>query len=94
MKKLLFVLIIIVLVIKATLLTNSVMAVVAIPDPIEFIQPDNSRITILLKGDEKVRWAETQDGYSILFNKSGTYEYAVLDPARQAYSHSASVGRR
>jgi len=58
---------------------NIAKAVPAYPHPIEFTQPDGSKITIRLKGDEKVRWAETMDGYSILFNKTGTYEYAVLD---------------
>jgi M6 family metalloprotease-like protein len=51
----------------------------AYPHPVEFTQPDGSKIMIQLRGDEKIRWAETMDGYSILFNKSGTYEYAVLD---------------
>ncbi len=58
---------------------NVAKAVTAYPHPIEFTQPDGSKITIRLKGDEKVRWAETIDGYSILFNKTGTYEYAILD---------------
>ncbi|MFZ4412596.1 MAG: M6 family metalloprotease domain-containing protein [Bacteroidales bacterium] len=61
------------------LLTNTALAVIAYPYPIEFKQPDGSKITILLKGDEKVRWAETSDGYAILYNQFGTYEYAVLD---------------
>ena len=58
---------------------SSVYAVSAYPYPIEFVQPDGSKITILLKGDEKIRWAETTDHYSILFNAKGTYEYAVTD---------------
>ncbi|MFZ4399952.1 MAG: M6 family metalloprotease domain-containing protein [Bacteroidales bacterium] len=57
---------------------NSV-AVPAYPHPIEFTQPNGAKIMIQIKGDEKIRWAETMDGYSILFNKTGTYEYAVLD---------------
>lgn len=79
MKKLLGVLLGITFTIMVAVLPNTAMAVVADPDKIEFVQPDNSKIMILLKGDEKVRWAETIDGYSILFNKSGTYEYAILD---------------
>ncbi len=61
------------------LLSNSAQAVSAYPYPVEFTQPDGSKITILLKGDEKVRWAETSDGYAIMFNQTGTYEYAILD---------------
>ena len=58
---------------------NSAYAVTAYPHPIEFSQPDGSKITILLKGDEKVKWATTLDGYSILFNSNGYYEYATLN---------------
>ena len=49
----------------------------AYPHPIEYELPDGSTITVLLKGDEKVKWAETLDGYSILFNADGFYEYAI-----------------
>jgi len=54
-------------------------AVPAYPGLISFMQPDGSTIRIYLKGDEKVKWAETEDGYSILFNAQGYYEYAVTD---------------
>ena len=54
-------------------------AVPAYPGLISFVQPDGSTIRIYLKGDEKVKWAETEDGYSILFNAQGYYEYAVTD---------------
>jgi len=54
-------------------------AVTAYPYPVEITQLDGSKITILHKGDEKVKWAETSDGYSILFNKKGVYEYAIVD---------------
>ena len=60
-------------------ISNTAIAVSAYPYPIEFTQPDGSKITILLKGDEKVRWAETMDGYSIIHNKQGAYEYAILN---------------
>lgn len=54
-------------------------AVPAYPNPIEFRQPDGTTITIRMMGDEKINWAETLDGYSILVNKEGFYEYAILD---------------
>ncbi len=54
-------------------------AVPAWPHPIEYTQADGSVITILLKGDEKVNWAETPDGYTVLVTKEGYYEYAVKD---------------
>ena len=51
----------------------------AYPGLINFVQPDGSKISIYLKGDERVKWAETEDGYSVLFNVNGAYEYAVLN---------------
>ena len=79
MKKSSLLLFCIILSVNLFFVQNIVKAVPAYPHPIEFTQPDGSKITIQLKGDEKVRWAETMDGYSILFNKKGMYEYAILD---------------
>jgi M6 family metalloprotease-like protein len=58
---------------------ESAKAVTAYPYPIEYTQPDRSIITVQLKGDEKVHWAETIDGYSLQYNSSGTLEYAMLN---------------
>ena len=58
---------------------NSVNAMPAYPGLVEFTQPDGTKISVYLKGDENVKWAETLDGYSIMFNKEGYYEYAKLD---------------
>ncbi|MDR1739947.1 MAG: M6 family metalloprotease domain-containing protein [Bacteroidales bacterium] len=49
------------------------------PAPIDYRLPDGSEITITLKGDERVHWAQTPDGYTLLFNKDGYLEYAVAD---------------
>ncbi len=54
-------------------------AVPAYPNPIEFRQPDGTSITIRMMGDERINWSETVDGYSILVNKDGFYEYAIMD---------------
>lgn len=51
----------------------------AYPDLIKFIQPDGKEIIIKLYGDEHIKWAETVDGYTLLFNSSGYYEYAAID---------------
>ena len=58
---------------------NFLNASTAYPGLIKFMQPDSSTIRIFLKGDEKVKWAETEDGYTILFNSKGFYEYAVAN---------------
>ena len=58
---------------------NTAFAVVANPEPIIYTQPDGSKLAILLKGDEFIHWAVTSDGYTIMTNSGGTYEYAVAD---------------
>ncbi|MDR0762957.1 MAG: M6 family metalloprotease domain-containing protein, partial [Bacteroidales bacterium] len=47
------------------------------PTPIEVKQPDGTTITVILKGDERIKWAETIDGYSLLKNGDGVFEYAI-----------------
>jgi M6 family metalloprotease-like protein len=51
----------------------------AVPDTIVFTQPDGSRISISLKGDENRHWAITADGYTIVLDKNGYYTYAMHD---------------
>ncbi|MFN2394418.1 MAG: M6 family metalloprotease domain-containing protein [Bacteroidales bacterium] len=54
-------------------------AVPAYPGLIKFEQPDGSIISLYLKGDEKINYAETLDGYTILVTDFGEYQYAVKD---------------
>ncbi len=54
-------------------------AVPAYPKPVTFTQPDGTTIEVTIKGDEKVKWAVTSDGYTVLFNNKGFFEYANLD---------------
>jgi M6 family metalloprotease-like protein len=54
-------------------------AVPAYPDAIHYTQPDGNTVTIFLKGDEKVNWSESIDGYTLMKNSQGAYEYAVLN---------------
>lgn len=61
--------------------SQQVSAVPAYPHPIQYKQPDGSVITIMLKGDERVHWATTFEGYTLLVNKTGFYEYAQKDAA-------------
>lgn len=61
-------------------MANSAFAVIAYPYPIKFTQPDKTTVvTLTMKGDEKVHWAETEDGYSLLYNADGYFCYAYLD---------------
>lgn len=54
-------------------------AVPAYPYPVKFKQSDGTIVTVIMKGDEKVRWAESLDGYSLLYNSKGDFEYAIRD---------------
>ena len=59
---------------------KSATAVIAYPELIKFMQPDKSTTVMLyLKGDERVHWAETVDGYSLVTNNDGYFVYATKD---------------
>lgn len=63
------------------LIALSVFAVPAFPDLISFRQPGmDFSVNIFLKGDERVHWAETEDGYSLLHRDDGCFVYAMRDP--------------
>ena len=51
----------------------------AYPGLIKYTQPDGSEISLFIKGDEKVHWAETEDGYTLLSNGKNGWEYATAD---------------
>ncbi len=61
------------------ILGNQVAASPAYPNPVKVTQPDGTSVTVILKGDEFAKWAQTLDGYTLLYNAKGVYEYAVLD---------------
>lgn len=54
-------------------------SVPAYPYPVEIKQPDGSKITIVLKGDESMHWYESTDGYTLIKNDKGILEYATLN---------------
>ncbi len=47
--------------------------------PLVFEQPDGTKITITLHGDEYLHHAQTTDGYTALFDAEGYYVYAIKD---------------
>ena len=64
------------------ILSNFIMlcnASVAYPGLIDFKQPDGSVVKIKLRGDESLKWAETEDGYTLLYDNVGNLVYAQLD---------------
>lgn len=48
----------------------------ASPEPLTVKQPDGSSITIVAKGNHIVNYSETLDGYTVVKNKKGVFEYA------------------
>lgn len=60
---------------------QSALGVPAYPFPVEIIQPDGTKIIVIQKGDEHVKWAQTLDGYSIMRNSKGIFEYSTLSSA-------------
>ena len=52
-------------------------AVPADPKPVTVKQPNGKTLTFYLKGDERMSWAVTLDGYSLLNNKDGNFVYAI-----------------
>ena len=54
-------------------------AIPAYPDPVLVTQPDGTTLTIMIKGDERIHWRESMDGYTLLYNHDGYLTYAQLD---------------
>ncbi|NQU86367.1 MAG: M6 family metalloprotease domain-containing protein [Mariniphaga sp.] len=50
----------------------------ASPYPIEIDQADGSKLTLFAYGDEKFHFSVTEDGYTVVKNEEGIYEYAEL----------------
>ncbi|MDR2970630.1 MAG: M6 family metalloprotease domain-containing protein, partial [Bacteroidales bacterium] len=59
--------------------TQQTFAVSAYPHPIDFKQPNGDEVTVMIRGDERLHWHESIDGYSLLFNQVGYLTYAILD---------------
>lgn len=58
---------------------QSVYSVPAVPWPIERQQPDGTIVEIYLRGDEKVNWMESLDGYTLMYDNDRTIVYAEKD---------------
>lgn len=59
--------------------SSSLLAVPASPHPVQIVQPDGSVLNIYLKGDEYFRYKITLDGYLIVKDAQGIYNYAKMD---------------
>ncbi len=77
MKRTIYTIIYVYLIVFGSILTAYSMP--AFRKPIEVTQPDGTKLTILLKGDEYLHFAQTTDGYDLKQNKEGYYTYASRD---------------
>lgn len=73
------------------LFVSHVVAVPARPAPIDIQQPDGTMLTIKLVGDEREHWTTTTDGYQIMRNKSGVYEYTGFLKSGKVVSSGVKV---
>ncbi|MDR1740157.1 MAG: M6 family metalloprotease domain-containing protein, partial [Bacteroidales bacterium] len=61
------------------LLLGQLHAVPANPNPIEKTQPDGTKITVVLKGDEKIHWMESLTGYTLMYNNNREIVFGIHD---------------
>ena len=54
-------------------------AVPADKRPVTIKQSNGKTLTFILKGDERMHWAETTDGYALVHNSNGEFVYATKD---------------
>lgn len=83
----------------ALLVTNAPFskAVPAYPEYISYTQPDGTVLSIKLRGDERVHWAETKDGHIVLNGSKNGWEYAVQDESGNMIAsgvRASEVGKR
>ncbi len=61
------------------IISSDIQAVPAYPYPIEIRQPDGTVLNVRLRGDEFHHFAETEDGYLLIKDTKGVYNYATTD---------------
>lgn len=63
----------------------------AYPGIIEKVQPNGDTIRIYLRGDERMHWTMTEDGWQIKENKKGWFKYAKLNRKGEVVSSNKKV---
>ena len=54
-------------------------ATIAYPGLVEFKQPNGNFVKVIMRGSETLKWAETEDGYTLMYDSIGNLVYAELD---------------
>ncbi|MDR0506752.1 MAG: M6 family metalloprotease domain-containing protein [Dysgonamonadaceae bacterium] len=71
---------------------RSLFAVPASPELVEITLPDGTMVSYYIKGDERVHWNQSPDGYTLLYDSQQRLVYAEKDtkgnliPSRHAYT--------
>ena len=60
-------------------LSQSVFSMPAYPYFVSVKQPNGEEIRLKMKGDERMKWMESEDGYSLLYDGNKNIVYATLD---------------
>ncbi|MBW8001924.1 MAG: M6 family metalloprotease domain-containing protein [Planctomycetes bacterium] len=68
-------------------------AVPANPAPAEFTQPDDTLITLHLRGDEHFHWLEDTHGFTVVRGSNHKYVYALLDGDDNLSATNMVVGK-
>lgn len=66
-------------------------AVKAKPGVVEYTQPDGSVVEIMLHGDERFHYATDAEGWLVIPNSDGEYEYAVADAQNRPVLSGVSI---
>ena len=76
------------------MIVHQLFAVPAVPWPVEKVQPDGTKISVYLKGDERVNWMECLEGYTLMYDSQKNIVFAEqnsagdLVPSKIKYSQS------
>ena len=69
-------------------------AVPADPTPGQVTQPDGTKLTVVLHGDEFFNYLTTEDGYTVVKDAAGYYPYARLDGSNLVASNCIARDNR
>ena len=61
------------------LISQISMAVPAYKGLVQLSQPDGTEVSAYIFGDERISWVESEDNYTLMYNKQGYLEYAIKD---------------
>lgn len=61
---------------------ETVCAIPPAPKPVAITQPDGTVIKLIAKGNPFLHWQETTDGYTVVKNSNGVYEYAIKEQGK------------